>query len=67
MPRYYIKTYGCHLAGNIPQAKICPRIQANFKLLLLRNGYKAEEGEKILDLIYRQALSLFRDFVPSTA
>ena len=43
------------------------RIQANVKLLLLRNGYREDEGEKILDLIYRQALALFRDFVPSTA
>ena len=40
------------------------RIRANVKLLLLRKGYKAEESEKVLDLIYQQAFSLYRDFVP---
>jgi len=41
------------------------RIRANVKLLLLRKGYKAEESEKVLDLIYQQAFSLYRDFVPA--
>ncbi|KKW21865.1 MAG: hypothetical protein A2W52_01980 [Candidatus Taylorbacteria bacterium RIFCSPHIGHO2_02_49_25] len=41
------------------------RVRANVKLLLLRKGYKAEESEKVLDLIYRQAFSLYRDFVPA--
>lgn len=40
------------------------RMRANVKLLLLRKGFKAEEGEKVLDLIYQQAFSLYRDFVP---
>jgi len=43
------------------------RIRANVKLLLLRKGYKSEEGEKVLDLIYQQAFSLYRDFVPLIA
>lgn len=43
------------------------RIRANVKLLLLRKGYKAEESEKVLDLIYQQAFSLYRDFVPAMA
>lgn len=43
------------------------RIRANVKLLLLRKGYKAEESEKVLDLIYSQAFSLYRDFVPVMA
>ncbi len=43
------------------------RIRANVKLLLLRKGYKAEESEKVLDLIYQQAFSLYRDFVPVMA
>jgi type I restriction enzyme R subunit len=41
------------------------RIRANVKLLLLRKGYKVEESEKVLDLIYQQAFSLYRDFVPA--
>jgi len=41
------------------------RIRANVKLLLLRKGFKAEESEKVLDLIYQQAFSLYRDFVPA--
>jgi len=43
------------------------RIRANVKLLLLRKGYKVEESEKVLDLIYQQAFSLYRDFVPAMA
>ncbi|MBI2514676.1 DUF3387 domain-containing protein, partial [Candidatus Wolfebacteria bacterium] len=43
------------------------RIRANVKLLLLRKGYKVEESEKVLDLIYQQAFSLYRDFVPAGA
>jgi type I restriction enzyme R subunit len=43
------------------------RIRANVKLLLLRKGYRAEESEKVLDLIYQQAFSLYRDFVPAMA
>lgn len=43
------------------------RIRANVKLLLVRKGYKAEESEKALDLIYQQAFSLYRDFVPVIA
>lgn len=41
------------------------RIRANVKLLLLRRGFKAEESEKVLDLIYQQAFSLYRDFIPA--
>jgi len=41
------------------------RIRANVKLLLLRKGFKAEESEKVLGLIYQQAFSLYRDFVPA--
>ena len=40
------------------------RIRANVKLLLLRKGYKREESEKVLDMIYQQAFSLYGDFVP---
>jgi type I restriction enzyme R subunit len=43
------------------------RIRANVKLLLLRKGYKTEERENILDLIYQQALSLYKDFAPTIA
>jgi type I restriction enzyme R subunit len=43
------------------------RIRANVKLLLLRKGFKAEESEKVLNLIYQQAFSLYRDFVPVMA
>ena len=43
------------------------RIRANVKLLLLRKGFKTEESEKFLDLIYQQAFSLYRDFVPVVA
>jgi type I restriction enzyme R subunit len=41
------------------------KIRANVKLLLLRKGYKPEESEKVLDLIYQQAFSLYKDFVPA--
>ncbi len=41
------------------------RIHANVKLLLLRKGFKAEESENILELIYQQILSLYRDFAPA--
>ena len=43
------------------------RIRANVKLLLFRKEYKAEESEKVLDLIYQQAFSLYRDFEPAMA
>lgn len=43
------------------------RIRANVRLLLIRKGYKAEESEKVLDLIYHQAFFLYRDFVPVIA
>ncbi|MEK7508124.1 MAG: type I restriction enzyme endonuclease domain-containing protein [Patescibacteria group bacterium] len=42
------------------------RIRANARLLLVRNEFPPEESESILDLIYNQAVSLYRDFVPST-
>ena len=41
------------------------KMRANVKLLLLRKGFKAEENENFLDLIYRQAFSLYGDFVPA--
>lgn len=40
------------------------RIRANVKLLFLRKGYKVEESEEVLDLIYQQAFSLYKDFIP---
>ena len=40
------------------------RIRANVKLLLLRKGFKPGESEQVLDLIYRQAFSLYENFVP---
>ena len=40
------------------------KIRANVRLLLLRRGVPQEESEKILDLIYQQAQSLYRDYVP---
>lgn len=42
------------------------RIRANARLLLLKNEFQAEESESVLDLIYNQAISLYRDYVPST-
>jgi len=39
------------------------RIRANIKLLFLRKGFKMEENERTLDLVYVQAKSLYRDFV----
>lgn len=42
------------------------RIRANARLLLLKNEFRTEESESILDLIYNQAISLYRDYVPST-
>lgn len=41
------------------------RIRAKVRLLLLRKGFRAEESEKVFELIYQQALSLYRDFVPA--
>jgi type I restriction enzyme R subunit len=43
------------------------RIRANVKLLLLRKGFKPEEGERIFDLVYQQIKLLYRDFVPNRA
>lgn len=43
------------------------RIRANARLLLVKNEFPTEESEGILDLIYDQAISLYRDYVPSAA
>ena len=40
------------------------RIRANARLLLVKNEFPPEESESILDLIYSQAVSLYRDYVP---
>jgi len=40
------------------------RIRANARLLLLRNKFSQQESESILELIYRQAEVLYRNFVP---
>lgn len=42
------------------------RLRANIKLLLLRKGFKTEESEVVLDLIYQQAFSLYKDYVSAT-
>jgi len=41
------------------------RMRANVKLLLLRKGFKMEESEKVLELIYQQAFLLYKDFTPA--
>lgn len=43
------------------------RIRANARLLLVKNEFPPEESESILDLIYNQAVALYRDYVPSLA
>lgn len=40
------------------------RIRANVKLFLLRKGYKMDESAGVLDTIFRQAVALYRDFMP---
>jgi len=40
------------------------RIRSNIKMILLRNDFALEESEKISDLIYQQAFSLYRDYSP---
>lgn len=40
------------------------RIRANIRLLLLRNKFPQQNAEFILDLIFNQAQSLYRDYVP---
>lgn len=40
------------------------RIRANARLLLVKNEFPLEESESILDLIYNQAVALYRDFAP---
>lgn len=41
------------------------RIRDNVRFLLLRNDFNPEETEKMTDLIYQQALYLYKDFVPA--
>ncbi|MDD5688662.1 MAG: type I restriction endonuclease subunit R [Caldisericia bacterium] len=38
------------------------RIRANVRLLLLRNNFAPEETENVLNLVFDQAFSLYRDF-----
>jgi len=40
------------------------RIRANVRLLLLRKRFSIEQNKKILDSIFQQAFSLYRDFIP---
>lgn len=42
------------------------RIRANVRLLLLRNEFPPDDGEHVLDLVYQQALALYRDYTPTT-
>jgi len=42
------------------------RIRANVKLLLLQKGFKTKESEIVLDLIYQQVFSLYKDYVSAT-
>lgn len=39
------------------------RIRANVRLLLLRNKFKAEETENIINLVFDQAQALYKEFV----
>lgn len=41
------------------------RIRANVRLMLLRKQVPVEDTEKLVESIYNQAFSLFRDLVPS--
>ncbi len=40
-------------------------IRATVRLMLLQKGFKPEESEEIINLIYRQAELLYKDFLPS--
>jgi len=40
------------------------RIRANVRLLLLRKKFPIEQNKKILNSIFQQAFSLYRDFIP---
>jgi len=42
------------------------RIRANVKLLLLQKRFKTKESEIVLDLIYQQVFSLYKDYVSAT-
>ncbi|RMF92726.1 MAG: type I restriction endonuclease subunit R [Candidatus Schekmanbacteria bacterium] len=42
------------------------RLRANVRRLLLQRGYKAQEIEVVIKAIYRQALSLYKDYIPTT-
>lgn len=42
------------------------RIRANVRLMLLRNEFSEEESERLLGSIFQQAVSMFRDYVPTT-
>jgi type I restriction enzyme, R subunit len=42
--------------------QIKARIRANVRILLLRNNVPPAEGEKILELIFKQASALYQDF-----
>ena len=46
--------------NEIIKARIC----ANVRLLLLRKKFPIEQNEKILNLIFQQASSLYKDFIP---
>ena len=43
------------------------RIRANVRLLLLRKKIPIEYNKRILDSIFQQAFSLYKDFVPASA
>ena len=40
------------------------RIKANIKILLIKNNFSRKQVEQVTDLIYSQADSLYRDYVP---
>jgi type I restriction enzyme R subunit len=41
------------------------RIRDNVRILLLKNDFKPDETEEITNLIYQQAFTIYKDYVPS--
>jgi len=41
------------------------RIRANVRLMLLKNKYSVQESERMVDLVFNQAILLYKDFMPS--
>jgi len=41
------------------------RIRDNVRLLLLKNDFKPEETEEMTNLIYQQAFTIYKDYIPS--